>query len=188
MRSDIALEQRLLTVDEFHAMGEAGILDEDDRVELIDGRIITMTPIGGPHMGCVNRLVSLLFSRKPPEITVSVQNPVRLGTYQEPQPDIALLRAGAELNEVPRPDQVLLIVEVADTSLAKDREIKVPRYAAAGIPEAWVVSLPDQTLEVFRQPAAQGYAERRLLRRGDKLSIEALPSFGELTVDEVLGA
>jgi Uma2 family endonuclease len=188
MRSEIALEQRLLTVDEFHAMGEAGILDEDDRVELIDGRIITMTPIGGPHMECVNRLARVFITRTPAEITVSVQNPVRLGTHQEPQPDIALLRPGGVPKTVPTAERVLLIVEVADTSLEIDRQIKVPRYAAAGIPETWVVSLPDETLAVFRQPGAHGYAEQRLLRRGDQLSVEALPSFGELAVDEVLGA
>lgn len=187
MRAEVELEQRLLTVDEYHAMGEAGILDEDDRVELIDGRIITMTPIGGPHMEAVNGIASLFFSRTPPEVTVSVQNPVRLGIYQEPQPDVVLLRPGRPRGQVPTAEWVLLVVEVADGSLARDRLVKVPRYAAAGVPEVWIVSLPDDVLEVFRRPGAQGYTEHLRLHRGDTVGVEALPAFGEVAVDEVLG-
>jgi Uma2 family endonuclease len=188
MHAEIELEQRLLSAEEFHAMGTAGIFDEDDRLELIDGRIIPMTPIGGWHMQRVNELTRLFVGRTPLEVTVSVQNPVRLGTYQEPQPDVVLIRPGAPRDRIPAAADVLLIVEVADTTLARDRGVKLPRYAAAGVPEVWIVSLADDTLEVYRRPGAAGYEESRRLRRGGVVDVEALPAFGEVAVDEVLGA
>ncbi len=168
-------------------MAEAGILDEDERVELIDGRIIRMTPIGGPHFGYVNRLNRMFVSRTPPEITVSVQNPVRLGRYQEPQPDIALLGPGAEPNAVPGAEQVLLIVEVADTSVARDRDVKLPRYAAAGVPEVWLVLLADDAIEVYRRPGPQGYGERLPVGRGAEITLAELPALGSFAVREILG-
>ncbi|HET8655635.1 MAG TPA: Uma2 family endonuclease, partial [Longimicrobiaceae bacterium] len=171
MHTRVGLEQRLLTVDEFHAMARAGILTEDDRVELIDGKIITMTPIGGPHMGCVNRLTRLLVSRTLPEITVSVQNPVRLGLHQELQPDLALLRPRTDPGRVPTAEDVILLIEVSDATLAKDREVKLPRYAAAGIPEVWIVALPERVIEVYRGQGQDGYAECRRAEAGDEVGV-----------------
>ena len=185
------LEQRLLTVDEYHAMACAGILTEDDRVELIDGKLIVMPPVGGSHIACVNTLNTLLnrriVLRSNEDVIVSVQNPVQLNPHQEPEPDVALLRPATKRGVVPRPEDVLLLIEVADTSLAHDRDIKLPRYAKAGIPEAWIVALEEGHIEVYRHPQAQGYAERRVFKRGEALEIEALPTLGSFSVDEILG-
>lgn len=189
--STLALQQRLLTVDEYHTMARAGILTETDRVELIDGKIIVMSPIGGPHIECVNTLNTLLnrriVLRSDEEVIVSVQNPVQLSPHQEPEPDVALLRPATRRGSVPRPEDVLLLIEVADTSLAHDRDVKLPRYAAAGIPEVWIVALEEEHLEVYRRPEGQGYAEHQVFKRGEGLEIEALPTLGAFAVDEILG-
>ena len=185
------LEQRLLTVDEYHAMARAGILTEDDRVELLDGKIIVMSPIGPPHIRCVIQLDRLLNRRidqhDATDLFISVQNPVRLDIHGEPEPDVVLLRLPEGPLGTPRPDDVLLLIEVADTSLAHDRDIKLPRYARAGIPEAWIVALDEDHIEVYRRPQAQGYAERQVFQRGEALEIEALPTLGTFSVDAILG-
>ncbi len=162
-------------------MGEAGILTEDDRVELIDGQIIEMSPVGGPHLHCVGRLTRLFVSRTTPDVLVSVQSPVRLTDDTEPEPDLALVRTSDE-ERVPRAADVLLLVEVSDTTLEKDREVKLPRYAAAGLPEVWIVNLPDDRLEVYRQPAPGGYDEHLVVRRGE----EADTRLGPFSAEEIL--
>ena len=185
------LEQRLLTVDEYHTMARAGILTEDDRVELIDGKIIVMSPIGPPHIRCVIVLENMLGRRVAlsgaTDLFLSVQNPVRLDIHGEPEPDVALLRLPEGPQGTPRPEDVLLLIEVADTSLAHDRDVKLPRYAGAGIPEAWIVALEEDHIEVYRRPQAQGYAERQVFKRGEAVEIEALPALGAFSVDEILG-
>ena len=187
----LAEKQRLFTADEYHALGEAGILAEGDRVELIDGQIIAMSPIGNLHFHCVNRLTLLfterLYRRRPPEAIVSVQNPVRLSDHTEPEPDVVLFRPGLDKARIPTAPDVLLLVEVADTTLAFDRQVKLPRYAAAGIPEVWIVALEEDQVDVYRRPGPDGYAERAVLGREDQATIEALPSVGPFDVDEVLG-
>ena len=184
----LAEKQRRFTVEEYHMMGDAGIFNEGGRVELIDGLIISMSPIGDSHVDCVNRLNRLFTSRfytsdEPPAI-VSVQNPARLNKYSEPQPDLVLIRPNRA--GVPEPEDVLLLVEVAMASLSFDREIKVPRYAAAGIPEAWVVALEEDHVEVYRKPGPAGYAEEAQFGRGETLTIEALPEAGRFAVDDML--
>ena len=124
-------------------------------------RDVEMTPIGGAHAACVNRLNVLLSRRSGNDTCVSVQNPVVLAERWEPQPDLAVLRragglAGAWL---PKPQDVLLVIEVADTSLERDRDVKMPRYAAAGIPEAWLVDLVADAISVYRGPGPHGYSE-----------------------------
>ena len=180
----LAEKQRLFTVDEYRAMGCAGILTPDERVELIDGLIIPMSPIGDPHVDCVNHLTRLFVLRTDPKAIVSVQNPVRLNDYTEPEPDVVLIRPNKA--GVPNAEDVLLLVEVADTTLAFDRDIKLPRYAAAGIPEVWIVVLEEDCLEVYRKPGATGYAEERSFGRGEAVSIEALPAAGAFAVDAML--
>lgn len=185
----LAEKQRRFTVEEYYMMGDAGILNEDSRVELIDGLIISMSPIGDPHVGCVNRLNYLFASRlytgeEPPPAIVSVQNPVRLNQYSEPQPDLVLIRPNKV--GVPEPEDVFLVVEVAMTSLSFDREIKVPRYAAAGIPEVWVVALEEDHVAVYRKPGAEGYAEEVQFIRGEAIAIETLPEAGYFAVEEML--
>jgi Uma2 family endonuclease len=139
----VQLARRLFTVAEYHKMAEAGILSEDDRVELLEGEIVAMSPIGSRHAGLVNRLNRLFSQRAGDQVVVSVQNPVRLGGYSEPQPDLALLRPRADFytSSHPGPEDVLLAVEVAETSAAVDREVKVPLYARFGVPEVWLVDL-----------------------------------------------
>lgn len=184
----IQLQKRLFTVEEYNRMAEAGILGEDDRVELIDGEIIQMSPIGRRHAGCVNRLNRILAVRVGDRAVVAVQNPVQLSDRSEPQPDVALLipRADFYSQAHPQPQEVLLIVEVANTTAEYDREVKVPLYAQANISEVWVVDLVGELVEVYRQPSLDGYAEVQQLRRGENFSTHAFPDV-LLTVDEILG-
>ena len=139
--------RRRFTVYEYHRMGEAGILHEDDRVELIEGELVEMTAIGTRHFACVNRLNRLLVGALGDEAIVSVQNPVRLNEYNEPQPDLAVIRPRDYRLSLPGPGDVLLLVEVSDTTLAYDRSVKLPLYARAGIGVVWIVYLPGWTIE-----------------------------------------
>ena len=187
----LAERQRRFTVDEYYAMACAGILNEDDRIELIDGLIIAMSPVGDPHVTSVIRL-TYLFGRQlhaggeSPPAMLSVQNPVRLNDYSEPGPDVVLIRPG-KAGKLGAED-VLLLVEVSDTTLDFDREIKVPRYAAAGIPEVWIVAVQEERIEVYRTPGPEGYAEETSFGRGEELTVEALPDVGTFAVDEILGS
>jgi Uma2 family endonuclease len=174
------------SVDDFERMGREGILGENDRVELIHGEIIDMNPIGGPHMGAVNRLARLL-SRLVYELAVvSVQNPVRLPPDGQPQPDITLIRPTAILDTVPVPADILLVIEVSDTSLPYDREVKLPLYAAAMIPEAWLVDLVNETIERHTEPRNGMYRQITMAARGESLASTVLPEM-VLAVDDVLG-
>ena len=177
------LNQRPISVDEFHAMGEAGILDEDDRVELIDGRLIVMEPIGLPHANCVIRLTNLLVGRGP--YVVSPQNPLRLSDYTEPLPNLVLLPADRDPEGPIMGPNSLLVIEVADTSLSYDRNIKLSRYARAGVPEVWIIDLNRARIEVYREPEAGGYRHSLFRGRGDFL---ALPGRAELAALDILPA
>jgi len=166
----------------------AGILDEDDRVELLDGQIVEMTPIGGRHSACVYRLSNLLSRRMGANTGVSTQNPVVLAERWEPQPDLAVLRRppGASGAWLPEARDVLLVIEVADTSLERDRDLKIPRYAAAGIPEAWLVDLDGDAIKVCREPGPEGYRDVGTVTRGATLRPLLLPE-AAITADEILG-
>ncbi len=184
------LEPHTFTVEEYHALAEAGVLDEDSRVELIDGIIVAMSPIGAAHITCVNRLGDLFYRLKMENdlnFIVSVQNPLRLGPKQEPEPDLVLLRPMSEVR-VPEASDALLVVEVADTTLATDRSVKAPRYAAAGVPEVWIVDLSENRVEVYRRPGALGYADVRTLRVGEALAMATVPEAGEIAVADLFGA
>lgn len=181
--------RRRFTADEFHRMAEAGIFHEDDRLELIDGEIIAMSPIGAAHMRCVLHL-DRFFNEQVAEanledIFVSVQNPLRLAADQEPEPDMALLHLPRGMDEIPGPEATRLVIEVADTTLAHDRK-KAARYGAVGVPETWIVVLDEETVEVYRQPEAEGYAERHRAERGETLDCVALPEMEALAVADVL--
>lgn len=181
------LTHHRFTVDEFLRMAETGILAEDDRVELLDGQIVEMSPIGPRHAGCVKSLIRL-FSPAADRAVVSAQDPVVLGPHAAPQPDLAILRPRADgyRRSHPGPHDTLLVIEVADTSVAPDREGKLPLYAAAGIPDAWLVNLPDDVIEVHRDPRNGVYTVRRIARRGDALSPLRLPDLS-LPADDILG-
>ena len=180
--------RRRFSVDEYYKMAHAGILHEDDRVELIEGEILEMAPISSWHAGCVTWLNHLLFKRIGTRVIISVQNPIHLSDYSEPQPDIALLHRRTDFyaSAHPRPEDVLLVMEVADTRVDYDQQIKAPLYARAGIREYWLVDLVGQSIEVYRRPSPEGYRQVRTVRRGERLAPEALTDL-ELSVDEILG-
>jgi Uma2 family endonuclease len=154
------ITRRKLDVAEYHRMAAAGILHEDDRVELIEGELVEMAPIGSPHSGTVNSLTRLLVRAAGDRAVVSVQNPVRLGDHSEPEPDFTLLRPRVDDYRLRTPvaADVLLLIEVADSSLRYDRTVKLPLYARHGIPEVWIVDVEHRSIEVHREPAGDGYA------------------------------
>jgi len=184
----IPVVRRRFTSEDYHRMAQAGILGEDDRVELIEGEIVEMAPIGSRHQGGVNRLTALFFRVMADRAIVSVQGPIRLGEYGEPQPDVVLLRprpdyyAGAH----PTPEDVLLLVEVSDSSGDYDRQVKAPLYARHGILEYWLVGLEAGVVEVYRQPAPEGYQQVSQVARGQRLTLQAFPSL-KVRVEDVLG-
>lgn len=162
MGAPLTIPRRLLSVEEYYRLGEAGVLGEDDRVELIEGEMIEMAPIGGPHMHLVNVLNRVFTAQLGEQGLVSVQNPIVLPPRNAPQPDLAILRIdNLRRREVPRAQDVLLVVEVAHTTLEYDRDVKIPIYARHGIPEAWLFDVEAQALSIYLDPAAKGY--RRLL-------------------------
>ncbi|MES1240637.1 MAG: Uma2 family endonuclease [Acidobacteriota bacterium] len=181
--------KRLLTLDEYHRMLESGILADDERVELVRGEIFELTPIGNRHAACLRRLLRLLGAGLGPDLLLDAQNPVVLtGQGSQPQPDLVLLR-GREDGYAERPpaaEDVLLVVEISDHSLAYDRDVKIPLYAEAGIPEAWLVDLPGGAVAVHRNPAFGVYQDVRRLRRGDVFEALARPGL-RLRVDSILG-
>jgi len=177
--------RRRFTVHEYHRMGEAGILHEDDRVELIEGDIVEMAAIGTRHFACVNALTRLLVKGVGDEAIVSVQNPVRLDEHTEPQPDLTVLRTRDYKRSLPGLGDVLLLIEVSDTTIPYDRGVKLPLYARAGILEIWIVDLAGETIERHTDPSGNGYRLVEQLRRGEKLEPEALPELA-LSVDAVL--
>ncbi|MGI8549621.1 MAG: Uma2 family endonuclease [Dehalococcoidia bacterium] len=168
---------RRFTVAEYQRMGEVGILHEDERAELIEGEIIRMAAIGSRHAGTVKRLTRE-FSRQPAgDFLVSVQDPILLPGDSEPEPDIVLLRPRADdyTTDHPTPQDILLVVEVADSSLGYDRRRKLPLYAAAGIPELWIFNLPRNRLERNRDPQGRRYQQRDVLGKEAVLSPLLLP-------------
>jgi Uma2 family endonuclease len=175
------------TVADYHRMGEAGIFD-GQRVELIEGEIIDMSPIGRKHNVCVDRLAAHFIRGLGDRVVARVQGSVRLNDLSEPQPDLALLRgrkdfyAGLDAG----PEDVLLMVEVSDTTLAYDLEMKVPLYARNGVPEVRVVDISDERVIVHRDPGPDDHREVFELRGADPLSPLALPDFS-LTADDIVG-
>lgn len=184
----VALRHRLFTVEEYHRMFETGILSADDRVELLAGEIVEMPPIGFYHAGTVDRIAYVLMSRLGARAIVRVQNPIRISVESEPHPDVSLLRPRPDFyTESPsEPSDVYLVIEVMDTSVERDRRVKLPLYARAAIPEVWLVNLPAACIEVCRTPRPDGYAEARTLHRGDPLTIAAFPDV-TLRVEDILG-
>lgn len=176
------------TVADYYRMAEAGIFNEDSRVELIRGQIVDMPPIGAPHFAAVNRLNRLLVQAVGNRAIVSVQNPVRLDDGSEPEPDIALLKPRADeyAAAIAGADDVLLIVEVADSSLRDDRTVKAPLYAEGGIPEYWIVNLVERVIEVHRQPNGAHYVQTRPVRAGDTLPILGLGDSVGIPAAEIL--
>jgi Uma2 family endonuclease len=179
------IERHRFTVEEYHLMGETGLLSEDERVELIDGEIVNMAAIGWRHAKCVNDLNMLLARFSQDRSVVSVQNPLTISEYGEPQPDLVFLR-NQPVGRLPEPEDVLLVVEVSDTTLSYDRNIKLPRYAAAGIPEVWIVDLEGSRVEAYSQPSAEGYFVSREFGAGESARSERVEGLS-VAVEEILG-
>ena len=181
--------RRRFTVDEYHKMGEAGILDEDDRVELLEGEIVKMSPINVPHAVCVD-LLNMLFGQKlAGRGIVRVQSPIFIDDLNEPQPDVVLLKPRDYLKrrQHPGPEDIMLLIEVADTTVLSDRRQKVPRYARAGIQEVWLVNIPKSVVEVYSDPADGKYRSIRRVGRGNAITPQALPDV-TIAVDDFLGS
>jgi Uma2 family endonuclease len=170
------ISRRLFTTTEYERMVQAGILGEDERLELLDGEVRAMSPIGSRHVACVNRLNTLLNLHVRGQAIVSIQNPIRLSDYSEPEPDIAVLHVRDDYyaSALPTADDVLLIIEVADTSLEYDREDKLPRYAAALIAEVWIIDLEHNTIERYIRPLHDRYAESATFLPGEMVATNLL--------------
>lgn len=184
----VGVRTRRFSVEEYHQMVQAGILKDDDRVELIEGAIVEMVPIGPRHAVCVHRFNQYLNRLLSDRAIVGVQAPVSLGPYSEPQPDVALLRPpiARYSGSHPGPGDLFLVIEVGDTSVEDDRTRKIPLYGRAGVREAWLVDLPAQAVQVYRVPGPDGYGSVRTFGRGHILTPEAFPDI-RLPVDDVLG-
>jgi Uma2 family endonuclease len=162
-----------LNTDQYLTMGKVGVFLPEDRVELIEGAILRMAPIGSPHASVVNTLVAKFVAQVGTRAIVSVQAPLVIGTTSVPQPDIALLRPRYDRywNALPTAADALLVVEVADTTLNFDIETKVPLYARSGIVEAWVVDLHARVIHAHRNPTAAGYIEHIIRGAGESLGV-----------------
>src|SRR5215471_13179128 len=175
-------QRHRLTVAEYHRMGDAGIFSPEARVELIEGEVIDMPPIGSLHAGTVDYIADVLRLACSGRAIVRTQNPVFLDLRSEPQPDVALLRPRPDFyrNAHPTPADVFLIVEVADTTLAYDTQIKLPLYARHGVPEMWLVDLPNQQFIIHRTPTPTGFQDVQTLTDLSAVSMFLLPG---VTVD-----
>lgn len=166
------ISKRLFTVEDYHRMVEAGILSEDDRVELIHGEVVAMSPVGAPHNGAVIRALNALFPIVAKHALVSAQGAVRLDQYDEPQPDIVLLRPKADCYTTQHPGatDILLIIEVADSSLEYDRTVKVGLYAGTGILEYWVADIPNECVWAYSDLHDNSYRTTRQFRLGESIT------------------
>ncbi len=172
----VELMKRRFDVDDYHRMAQAGILGEDDRVELINGEILAMTPIGPRHSAAVNRANRALVLAVGDRAIVQVQGSVRLDRFHEPQPDLVLLRPQQDFyaSRLPGPEDILLVIEIAESSLPYDRDVKAGIYARAGIVEYWLADLDDRSVWQFRDPQGGAYRDRLRLQQGQSIAPVAL--------------
>ena len=182
-------KRRRFTLEEYRRMGAAGILDEDERVELIEGEIVEMTPIGWLHASVVARITMLFVTLFGERAIVWVQNPLALPRQvSEFQPDLALLKPRPDFyrGKQVEPGDAFLVVEVMDSSVAHDRQVKLPIYARGGVAEVWLVDVNESTVEVYRRPAVAGYRDRRLIDRTGTIAPLAFPRV-VLAVRDMIG-
>jgi hypothetical protein len=179
--------RKRFTVDEYHEMAKAGILQPRERVELIDGEIIQMSPIGYRHGVCIDRMHTLFVKKFGEQAVVSSQNPIRLNKWTEPQPDLVVFKPRADFyaKKRKRPEDVLFVVEVADSTLRYDQKIKLPQYAIAGIPEYWIADLKNDVLHVYRDPAGESYNTVDALHPSEFVCPLAFPDV-RFQIDDVL--
>ncbi len=169
--------QHRFSVKDYYRMADGGVLRPDARVELLDGKIIDMSPIGPFHGGLVNRLIRVFNKISKGRWTLSARNPLRLDDHSEPEPDVMLLKPAADdyTSRHPQPDDVFLLIEVSDTTLEYDRAEKLPAYGRAGVAEVWIVNLHDAVVEIYREPHFTGYGSKTMLNVGEKISPLAFP-------------
>ena len=174
----VALTRRRFTADEYQRMGQTGILPPDARVELIDGDVVAMTPIGPRHNACVNRALRALVRAAGDDAIVQAQGSVRLDLRSEPEPDLVLIRPRADFyaSRHPGPADILLVIEIADSSIEYDRDVKARLYAAAGIPEFWLADLTQNLVSRYASPAGGAYQSLQHHRRGESIAPQLLPS------------
>jgi Uma2 family endonuclease len=184
----VQFQKRYFNVDEYYRMAEVGLLSPDDRVELIEGEIVEMSPIGCTHAGTIDRSSTFLNRKLSGTVIVRVQNPVRISDFSEPQPDISLLKPRKDFYTKAHPaaEDILVVIEVADTSLNYDRNVKLPLYARAGIPEAWLMVLSKEVIEVHSQPKNGKYQKVQRLKRGKTLTSPTIPRLS-CKVEDLLG-
>jgi Uma2 family endonuclease len=181
-------ERFRFSTNDYEKLAEAGILVEDDRLELIEGDILRMSPIGKFHVWCVARLNYLLTRRLGDRAVVLIQSPIRLDGHSEPEPDVAVVRPQEQFFgiDLPTPADILLLIEVSDSSLAYDRDVKLALYARAEIPEVWLVDLNTDTFYLYARPSNGAYQSIQTYRRGDTVTSATLPDLA-LRVEEILG-
>lgn len=182
------LERHRFNVEQYYRMAETGILAADARVELIEGEIVDRAPPGVLDSALAGRLSAKLILRLSDDAHVRCQSPVRLSSFSEPLPDLAILRHRSDYYAAahPGPDDVLWLIEVAESSLAFDRGAKLALYARHGIAEVWIVNLPERRLELYAGPGESGYARQRLVSSGESFAAEAMPA-RQWTLEELLG-
>lgn len=183
----LQLAKRLLTVSEYYKMAEVGILKREERLELIHGELILKPKTTARKAAVTMRIHTYLNKIDEEKCIVSVKHPIQLDKYSEPEPDLAILHFRADFYEEkhPEPKDIMLVIEVSDTSLGYDREVKKPLFANAGIPELWIVNIEDAQVEVYKNPQNGDYAHRQDYRRGDTILLESLGF--KVKVDKVLG-
>jgi Uma2 family endonuclease len=174
--------QHRFSVKDYYRMAETGVLRPDARVELLEGKIIDMSPIGPFHGGVNTYLTELFAAASKSRWQTRVQNSLRLNDHSEPQPDLVLVKATPDFYRTrhPRPEDVYLLIEISDTTLETDQDEKIPAYGRAGVSEVWIVNLNDLTVEVYREPNFTGYGSKTVLRWGDQAKPQAFP---DVTVD-----
>ncbi|WP_245850314.1 Uma2 family endonuclease [Longimonas halophila] len=171
------------TYEEVLRIAEADMLRKHENVELIDGQLIPMSPVGDPHVSCVNHLTRLLVERTTSNVMVSVQNPLRIDAHNAPEPDVVVT---TQHDGAPTPATTLLVVEVSDTTLTYDRDVKLPLYAEAEIPEVWIVNLEARQVEVYRDPSGPDYTVRLLRDAPATVDVAALPDIAPMAVSSML--
>lgn len=183
-----ALPHRKFTIEEYHNFIETGFFKPEERIELWEGEFVEMSPIGKRHASCVNYLIELLRDFLGKNVIISPQNPIVLNDFSEPQPDITLLRRREDFYraENATAKDVLIVMEIADTTLKYDRETKFPRYAASGIQEAWLIDLENDRVEIHGEPSEFGYSLVKILYRGQTAESIVLPEI-KITINEILG-
>ncbi|MEM9390455.1 MAG: Uma2 family endonuclease [Bacteroidota bacterium] len=170
---EVQLSKRLMSVNEYHIMAEAGKLTSEDRVELIQGEILEMSPVGTKHVATVDKLTNLLVKVASDAAIIRVQNPVYINDLNEPEPDISVLKPIGDnyADNHPGGHDTLLVIEVSDTTYHYDKEVKVPLYGSAGIPEYWIIKLDSKEIEVHTVPAKGGYKKMELFYPEDKINL-----------------